>query len=102
MNNIYLLVMNIQKISMHFQTGIQLSTLFLLKRFTKALFSYCWKGVEMSQVFLYVSVKKETLQLQGFEKALLSSYKIYLQRLEKLVSMLKKKHGNSQMVSQVK
>jgi hypothetical protein len=51
---------------------------------------------------LYVSVKKETLKLQGFEKALLSSYKMYLQRMEKLVLMLNKKHGNSRVASQVK
>jgi hypothetical protein len=56
----------------------------------------------MSEVFLYVSVKKETLQLQGFEKALLSAYKIYLQKLEKLVLMLKRKPGNSRITSQVK
>ncbi|PNF17218.1 hypothetical protein B7P43_G05235 [Cryptotermes secundus] len=47
-----------------------------------------------------VKLKKETLQLQRFEKALLSSYKIYLQRMEKLVSMLNKKRGNSRVASQ--
>lgn len=41
-----------------------------------------------------VLLKKETLKLQGFEKSLLSSYRIYLQRLEKLVLVLKKKRGN--------
>jgi hypothetical protein len=51
---------------------------------------------------LYVSVKKETLKLQGFEKSLLSSYRIYLQRLEKLVLALKKKRGNEKAASEVK
>jgi hypothetical protein len=51
---------------------------------------------------LYVSVKKETLKLQGFEKSLLSSYRIYLQRLEKLVLVLNKKRGNAKAASEVK
>jgi hypothetical protein len=51
---------------------------------------------------LYVSVKKETLKLQGFEKSLLSSYRIYLQRLEKLVLALNKKRGNEKAASEVK
>lgn len=55
----------------------------------------------LSQVILYVAVKKETLKLQGFEKSLLSSYRIYLQRLEKLVSMLNKRRGNAKAASEV-
>lgn len=51
---------------------------------------------------LYVSVKKETLKLQGFEKSLLNSYRIYLQRLEKLVLALNKKRGNVKAASEVK
>jgi hypothetical protein len=59
------------------------------------------KNIWLSQV-LYVSVKKETLKLQGFEKSLLSSYRIYLQRLEKFVSVLNKKRGNAKAASEVK
>lgn len=47
-----------------------------------------------------VQLKKETLKLQGFEKSLLSSYRIYLQRLEKLVSVLNKKRGNAKAASE--
>ncbi|GFG40146.1 hypothetical protein Cfor_08231, partial [Coptotermes formosanus] len=47
-----------------------------------------------------VQLKKETLKLQGFEKSLLSSYRIYLQRLEKLVLVLNKKRGNAKAASE--
>jgi hypothetical protein len=60
------------------------------------------KKIWLCHVLLYVSVKKETLKLQGFEKSLLSSYRIYLQRLEKLVSPLNKKHGTEKAASVVK
>jgi len=56
----------------------------------------------LCHVLMYVSVKKETLKLQGFEKSLLSSYRIYLQRLEKLVLALSKKRGNEKAVLEVK
>jgi hypothetical protein len=58
--------------------------------------------MKMRQVLFCVPVKKETMKLQGFENALLSSYKIYLQRMEKLVSVLNNKRGNSKTASQVK
>jgi hypothetical protein len=58
--------------------------------------------MKMRQVLFCVPVKKETMKLQGFERALLSSYKIYLQRMEKLVSVLNNKRGNSKTASQVK
>lgn len=45
-------------------------------------------------------MKKDTLALQNYEAILLRFYKGYLQRLEKLSKILKKKKGNTQSVNE--
>lgn len=46
-------------------------------------------------------MKKDTRELQNFEKSLLKGYREYLNRLEKLVSKLFKKKGDTRMRSKV-
>ncbi|XP_073996350.1 nucleolar complex protein 3 isoform X2 [Rhodnius prolixus] len=46
-----------------------------------------------------VKLKKDTRELQNFEKSLLKGYREYLNRLEKLVSKLFKKKGDTRMRS---
>ncbi|XP_069671581.1 nucleolar complex protein 3 [Periplaneta americana] len=74
----------------------KLVTMSLLEVFKDVIPSYQIKHQDNQGVKL----KKETLQLQNYEKTLLSSYRNYLQRLEKLVSVLNKKRGNSRVISQ--
>ncbi|XP_035729514.1 nucleolar complex protein 3 homolog [Vespa mandarinia] len=45
-----------------------------------------------------VKLKKETLQLQNYEAVLLKSYKQYLQKLEKMSNILRKKAGDTRIV----
>lgn len=52
---------------------------------------------EKSFVFL---VKKETLALQNYEATLLRNYKHYLQKLEKMSSVLKKKKGDGRQLKE--
>lgn len=47
-------------------------------------------------------MKKDTLALQNYEATLLRSYKSYLQRLEKISKILKRKKGNTQSVNERK
>lgn len=47
-----------------------------------------------------VSVKKDTLALQNYEATLLRSYKSYLQKLEKISNVLRRKKGNTQSVNE--
>ncbi|XP_011170713.2 nucleolar complex protein 3 homolog [Solenopsis invicta] len=47
-----------------------------------------------------IKLKKDTLALQNYEAILLRFYKGYLQRLEKLSKILKKKKGNTQSVNE--
>lgn len=45
-------------------------------------------------------MKKETLQLQNYEAVLLKSYKQYLQKLEKMSNILRKKAGDTRIVNE--
>lgn len=45
-------------------------------------------------------VKKDTLALQNYEAALLRHYKSYLQKLEKISKILRRKKGNTQFVNE--
>lgn len=47
-------------------------------------------------------MKKDTLALQNYEATLLRNYKSYLQRLEKISKILKRKEGNRQLVNERK
>lgn len=47
-----------------------------------------------------ILVKKETLALQNYEATLLSSYKNYLKRLEKISKILRKKKGDTRSVNE--
>ncbi|XP_028049441.1 nucleolar complex protein 3 homolog isoform X2 [Monomorium pharaonis] len=47
-----------------------------------------------------VKLKKDTLTLHNYEATLLRSYKGYLQRLEKISKILRKKKGNMQLVNE--
>ncbi|KAK2584399.1 hypothetical protein KPH14_006781 [Odynerus spinipes] len=47
-----------------------------------------------------VRLKKETLQLHNYEATLLQSYKRYLQKLEKMSNILRKKTGDTRMTSE--
>ncbi|KAL6446957.1 hypothetical protein ACFW04_001383 [Cataglyphis niger] len=47
-----------------------------------------------------VKLKKETLALQNYEGTLLSSYKNYLKRLEKISNILRKKKGDTRRVNE--
>lgn len=79
-------------------TVCKLATVSLLEVFKDIIPSYQIKHQENTGVKL----KKETLKIQGYEKTLLSSYKSYLQKLEKLVSVIDKKRGNFKNLSQQK
>ncbi|XP_034935770.1 nucleolar complex protein 3 homolog [Chelonus insularis] len=48
-----------------------------------------------------VKYKKETLHLQNYESMLLKYYKTYLQKLEKLAGTLRKKKGDTRVVSEL-
>lgn len=70
-----------------FLTIQKLAAASLLEIFKDLLPSYnMWAAKDNS-----VKLKKETLQLQNFEGAVLKYYKQYLQKLEKMASVLKKK-----------
>lgn len=45
-------------------------------------------------------MKKDTLALQNYEATLLRSYKSYLQKLEKISNVLRRKKGNTQSVNE--
>lgn len=45
-------------------------------------------------------MKKDTLQLQNYEAVLLKSYKLYLQKLEKLAGMLNRKKGDTRKLKE--
>lgn len=47
-----------------------------------------------------ILVKKDTLALQNYEAILLRSYKGYLQRLEKVSKILRRKKGNMQSINE--
>lgn len=47
-----------------------------------------------------VKFKKETLQLQNYEAILLQSYKQYLQKLEKMSNVLRKKVGDTRIINE--
>lgn len=47
-----------------------------------------------------ILVKKDTLALQNYEATLLRDYKSYLQRLEKISKILKRKKGNTQSINE--
>ncbi|XP_043505976.1 nucleolar complex protein 3 homolog isoform X1 [Polistes fuscatus] len=47
-----------------------------------------------------VKLKKETLQLHNYEAVLLKSYKQYLQKLEKMSNILRKKVGDTRIVNE--
>lgn len=47
-----------------------------------------------------VKLKKDTLRLQTFEKALLKQYRVYLEKLEKLAAVLIKKKGDTRVHSE--
>lgn len=47
-----------------------------------------------------VLVKKDTLALQNYEATLLRNYKNYLQKLEKISKILRRKKGNMQSVNE--
>lgn len=50
---------------------------------------------------LNFSVKKEVKQLHGYEASFLKAYKNYLNKLEKMISILKKKKGDSRVFEEV-
>ncbi|KAJ9578237.1 hypothetical protein L9F63_005536 [Diploptera punctata] len=70
-------------------TVSKLVTISLLEVFKDIIPSYQIKHQENPRVRL----KKVTLQLQGYEKTLLNAYKLYLQKLEKMISVIEKKRG---------
>lgn len=45
-------------------------------------------------------MKKDTLAMQNYEATLLRSYKSYLQRLEKISKILRRKKGNTRTVNE--
>lgn len=47
-----------------------------------------------------VKLKKETLQLQNYENTLLQSYKQYLQKLEKVSNILRRKVGDTRIINE--
>ncbi|XP_076301364.1 nucleolar complex protein 3 [Lasioglossum baleicum] len=69
----------------------KLATLSLLEVFKDLLPSYHILQVQQEGVKL----KKDTLALQNYEATLLSNYKRYLQRLEKMSGVLKRKKGDT-------
>lgn len=78
-----------------FVTVRKLATVSLLEVFKDLLPSYHITQVKQDGVRL----KKDTLQLQNYEATLLRSYKHYLQKLEKLGSILRKKKGDTRSIS---
>ncbi|XP_029045935.2 LOW QUALITY PROTEIN: nucleolar complex protein 3 homolog [Osmia bicornis bicornis] len=72
----------------------KLATVSLLEVFKDLLPSYHILQLQQEGVKL----KKETLALQNYEAALLRYYKRYLQKLEKMSSVLRKKKGDTRQV----
>ncbi|XP_046749750.1 nucleolar complex protein 3 homolog [Diprion similis] len=68
----------------------KLAMVSLLEVFKDILPSYSIKQIPQDKVKL----RKETLNLQNYEAVMLKSYKLYLQKLEKLASTLNRKSSN--------
>ncbi|EFN69036.1 Nucleolar complex protein 3-like protein [Camponotus floridanus] len=74
----------------------KLAMVSLLEVFKDLLPSYSLLQVSQEGIKL----KKETLALQNYEATLLSSYKNYLKRLEKISKILRKKKGDTRSVNE--
>ncbi|KAI4504694.1 hypothetical protein M0802_000244 [Mischocyttarus mexicanus] len=74
----------------------KLATISLLEVFKDLLPSYQILQLKPEGVKL----KKETLQLHNYEAVLLKSYKQYLQKLEKMSNILRKKVGDTRIVNE--
>ncbi|XP_012287704.1 nucleolar complex protein 3 homolog [Orussus abietinus] len=75
----------------------KLATVSLMEVFKDLLPSYHITQVEQEGV----KFKKDTLQLQKYEAALLKNYRLYLQKLEKIAGMLRKrKKGDHRIVGE--
>ncbi|XP_046385482.1 nucleolar complex protein 3 homolog [Ischnura elegans] len=76
----------------------KLASVSVLEVFKDILPSYQIKQFERETTML----KKDTLILRGFEKSLLSNYRIYLQKLEKMLNAIVKKKGQKYEPSKAK
>ncbi|XP_053977082.1 nucleolar complex protein 3 homolog isoform X1 [Hylaeus volcanicus] len=74
----------------------KLATVSLLEVFKDLLPSYHILQIQQEGV----KFKKETLALQNFETTLLSNYKRYLQKLEKMSGVLRKKRGDKRQLKE--
>ncbi|KAG8240441.1 hypothetical protein J437_LFUL003155 [Ladona fulva] len=69
----------------------KLATVSILEVFKDILPGYQLKHFESDGVKL----KKDTLILQGYEKTLLTNYKLYLQKLERMLNIIVRKKGST-------
>lgn len=74
----------------------KLATISLLEIFKDLLPSYQILQIQQEGVKL----KKETLALQNYEAALLRYYKHYLQKLEKMTNILRRKKGDTRQIKE--